>query len=118
MKKGILWTIQILLAALFLFAGGMKLAAPAAELAKQVPLSVGFIRFIGAAEILGALALVVPGWMKKWRGLTFYGALGLAIIMVGATALTVADGGIVAGLFPGVAAILCLLVMDGHRRVR
>ncbi len=113
-----MWVIQILLAALFLFAGGMKLVTPAAELAKQVPLSLGFIRFIGVAEVLGGLALVLPGWMKKWRGLTFYAALGLTIIMVGATALTVADGGVAMGIMPGVVAILCLLVMDAHRRVR
>ena len=49
---------------------------------------------------------------------TFYAALGLAIIMVGATALTVADSGIGMGITPGIVGILCLLVMEAHRRVR
>ncbi len=118
MKKGIIWTIQIILAALFLFAGGMKLMTPITELMRQMPLSGGFIRFAGLAEVLGALGLVVPGWTGKWRGVTFYAALGLAVLMVGATALTVADAGIAMGIMPGVVVILCLFVMDAHRQVR
>ena len=34
----VLWTIQILLALLFLFAGGMKLLVPLEALARQSPL--------------------------------------------------------------------------------
>ena len=36
--RALLWTIPGVLALLFLFAGGMKLAAPAAALAQQSPL--------------------------------------------------------------------------------
>src|SRR5579872_2974256 len=57
----ILWAIQIVLAALFIVAGGMKEATPAAALARLAPLPVAFLRFIGLAEILGALGLVLPG---------------------------------------------------------
>ena len=41
-----LWIAQGVLAALFLFAGGMKLALPADALAAQSHLPGGFIKFI------------------------------------------------------------------------
>jgi uncharacterized membrane protein YphA (DoxX/SURF4 family) len=56
-----LWTLQALLAALFLFAGGMKLVSPIAALTQQVALPGPFLRFIGLAEVLGALGLILPG---------------------------------------------------------
>ena len=57
-----LWVIQGLLAALFLFAGGFKLATPVSELSRvAAPLSGTFLKFIGVCEVLGALGLVLPG---------------------------------------------------------
>jgi len=49
----LLWVIQGLLAALFLFAGGVKLVLPLEALAGPVALPGLFIRFIGVAEVLG-----------------------------------------------------------------
>src|ERR1017187_4380715 len=49
----VLWTVQGLLALLFLFAGGMKLALPIEVLTKQMPLPGLFLRSIGMAEVLG-----------------------------------------------------------------
>src|SRR5215471_18976832 len=60
-----LWVVQGILAALFLFAGGFKLAAPAAELSRvAAPLSGGFLKFIGVCEVLGGLGLVLPGLFR------------------------------------------------------
>lgn len=56
-----LWIVQGVLAPLFLFAGGMKLVVPVEELTKQMPLPGAFVRFIGVAEVLGGLGLVLPG---------------------------------------------------------
>jgi uncharacterized membrane protein YphA (DoxX/SURF4 family) len=56
-----LWTIQALLAALFLFAGGMKLMLPIEELTQQTQMPGLFIRFIGVAEVLGGIGLILPG---------------------------------------------------------
>ena len=42
-----LWIAQVLLALLFLFAGGAKLVVPVAEMAKQVGLPGMFLRFVG-----------------------------------------------------------------------
>jgi DoxX-like family len=107
--RALLWTIQGLLALLFLFAGVMKLVAPAAELAQQSPLPPLFIKFIGLAEVAGALGLVLPGLLRIGRGLTSLAAAGLVIIMVGATALTAAAGQIGA-VVPGVVGLLAAFV--------
>ncbi len=53
-----LWVVQGLLAALFLFAGGMKLITPTEVLSLTSPFPGEFIKFIGACEVLGVLALV------------------------------------------------------------
>lgn len=84
-----LWAVQVLLALLFLFAGGMKLILPIEELTADVPLPGLFVRFIGVAEVLGALGLVLPGLLRIRPELTPLAAAGLLVIMVGATILTV-----------------------------
>ena len=87
-----LWIAQGLLAALFLFAGGMKLAMPAAALAAQSHLPGAFMKFIGLAEALGALGLVLPGIFHIRERLTSLAAAGLVIIMVGAVVTTLVLG--------------------------
>jgi hypothetical protein len=66
----VLWTVQGLLALLFLFAGGMKLALPIEVLTKQMPLPGLFLRFIGMAEVFGAIGLILPGLLRIRQGLT------------------------------------------------
>jgi len=61
-----LWIIQVLLALLFLFAGGTKLILPIDVMRSmgspnQVILPGLLIRFIGVCEVLGALGLILPG---------------------------------------------------------
>ena len=86
-----LWILQGLLAALFLFTGGTKLVLPIEEMTKQVPLPGLFLRFIGVAEVLGAIGLILPGLLHIRPGLTPLAAAGLVIIMIGATVLTLAN---------------------------
>ena len=52
----LLWVVQVLVALLFLFAGGTKLVMSAAELTGQTPIPAAFLRFIGVMEILGGSA--------------------------------------------------------------
>ena len=79
-----LWIIQGLLAALFLFAGGMKLITPIEEMTRQIAMPGWFLRFIGVAEMLGALGLIFP-WLLGIRAkLTPLAAAGLTVIMIGA----------------------------------
>jgi uncharacterized membrane protein YphA (DoxX/SURF4 family) len=87
-----LWTVQTLLALLFVFAGGMKLAMPIELLSEQLPLPGLFIRCIGVAEVLGGLGLVLPGLLRIRPGLTPLAAAELAHVMLGATLLTLAIG--------------------------
>ena len=112
----VLWIVQGLLALLFLFAGGMKLVLPIEEMTRQaqVPLPGLFLRFIGVCEGLGAIGLVLPGLLRLWRGLTPLAAAGLAIIMLGATVITIAGGSAAAALSPLVVGILSVFVAYGR----
>ena len=89
----VLWTVQALLALLFVFAGGMKLVTPLDVLYAQMPLPLPgiFIRFIGACEVLGALGLILPGLTRIRLELTTLAARGLVLIMVGAAMFTPAE---------------------------
>ena len=112
----VLWTVQGLLALLFVFAGVTKFTLPAEVLTSgPVPLPLGFIRFIGVAELLGGLGLVLPGVLRVARGATPLAALGLVTIMTGATAITVQDGAVAAAAIPGLVAALAAVVALGRR---
>ena len=110
----VLWILQGLLAALFLFAGGFKLAMPLATLAKLTPLPAPFIKFIGCAEVLGAFGLVLPGLLRIRTELTPLAAAGLVIIMAGATTVTIATQGVAPAVLPLVVGILATIVARGR----
>jgi DoxX-like family len=112
-----LWVIQGLLAALFLFAGGMKLALPAEMLKGPVPLPVAFLRFIGVAEALGAIGLILPGLFRIRPGLTPLAAAGHLIIMIGAVTITLIGGDRVGALVPLVVGVLSGFVAYGRWRL-
>ena len=83
----VLWTLQWLLAIGFLFFGGIKLVAPADQMVAPGPLQfpVLFLRFLGVCEVLGGLAMVLPGLTGIKPQLTRLAAWGLLVIMIGAT---------------------------------
>jgi len=112
-----LWIVQGLLAALFLFAGGMKLVLPVEEMTKQIQLPGLFLRFIGVAEVLGAIGLVLPGLLRIRPGLTPLAAAGLVIIMIGATVVTLASGMLAPALISLVVGLLAALVAYGRWRL-
>jgi uncharacterized membrane protein YphA (DoxX/SURF4 family) len=110
-----LWIIQILLALLYLFAGGTKLVLSIEQLRamgspNQILLPALLIRFIGVCEVLGALGLVLPGLLRIRPGLTPLAASGLVIIMIGATVITFAGDGIGQAIFPLVVGLLAAFV--------
>jgi len=110
-----LWAVQGILAALFLFAGGFKLATPAAELARvAAPLSGGFLKFIGVCEVLGGLGLVLPGLFHIRLGLTPLAAAGLVVIMFGAVVVTAITHGVAPAGFPLVVGLLASVVAVGR----
>ena len=117
-----LWIVQALLALLFLFAGGTKLVLPldvltAAGSPNQIQLPGLLIRFIGVAEVLGGLGLVLPGLLRIKPGLTPLAAVGLTLIMIGAVALTVASGEVAPALVPLITGILLVFVAYGRWRL-
>jgi hypothetical protein len=117
----VLWIIQVLLALLFLFAGGMKLVLPIEVLTSmgppnQVQLPGLFLRFIGVCEVLGALGLILPGLFRIKTQLTPLAAFGLVIIVIGAVAVSLKLG-IGAAVFPFVVALLLAFVAYGRWRL-
>ena len=113
----LLWTVQVLLALLFLFAGGVKLVMSNADLTAQIALPAVFPRFIGVMEILGGLGLVLPGMLRIRTGLTPLAAAGLCIIMTGAVVVTIQMMGSAPAALPFVTGVLALLVAYGRWRL-
>jgi hypothetical protein len=116
----VLWIVQGLLTLLFLFTGGTKLILPIEMLTEQTPLPGLFVRFLGVAEVLGAIGLILPGLVRIWPVLTPLAASGLVIIMIGATVLTlvgVVPVGAAMALIPLVVGLLSAFVAYGRWRL-
>lgn len=111
-----LWIVQGVLAALFLFTGVMKLVLPAQALQGPIPLSPGFLKFIGVCEVLGAIGLVVPWLTRIQPVLTPIAASGLVVIMIGATVLTAMSMSVVTALGPLVLGVLAAIVARNRGR--
>src|SRR5262245_33917455 len=110
----LMWTVQGLLAALFLFAGVMKLILPIEAMEGPVALPGALLRFIGMAEVLGAVGLILPGILRIQQRLTPLAAAGLVIIMVGATWITIAGGSLGGAVVPAVVGVLAATVVYGR----
>ncbi len=85
--NSILWVIQGFLAVVFLYSGIMKSTRSERQLvamgqtgAENLPLPL--IRFIGLTELLGVIALLLPGILNQWLVLTPVAALCLGFIMI------------------------------------
>lgn len=85
----VLWIVAALLAVAFLLSGLMKVTRPAPKLVEMgmgwvddMPL--GLVRFIGAAEILAAIGLILPPLLDIAPILAPLAATGLVVIMIGA----------------------------------
>jgi hypothetical protein len=79
-----LWIAQIVLAIFFALAGFVHGLLPIAQTAKSAPwaadLPVLLVKFIGTAEIAGAIGLIVPAAFRVLPVLTPLAAVGLATI--------------------------------------
>jgi len=111
----LLWIIQILLALVFLFAGGTKLVLSTETLASMSPpnaimLPGWFLKFIGLCEVVGALGLSLPGLLRRQQHLTAWAVLGLTIIMIGAVVTTMMGPGFQMAITPLVIGLLCVFV--------
>jgi putative oxidoreductase len=107
-KAAAVWTVSVLLAALFLFAGSMKfLRAEAAAEFAELGYADWFRVLIGVVEIVAGLALVVPRT-------AFWAAGALAVVMVGAVVTLVRLGKVGEAVVPFV--VLVLLILVGYVR--
>lgn len=93
-----LWVVQVFLAAMYLFAGYTKVAntpdALAASMGWGWALSVPawFVMFIGVAELLGAIGIVLPAATRIMPWLTPLAAAGFVVVQVAAIVLHASRG--------------------------
>ena len=111
-----LWIVKSLLAALFLFAGGMKLVSPIEEMTSQMPIALPgwFLRFIGVAEVLGGIGLVLPWLTGIQPRLTPLAAAALTVVMIGAVGFVLVAGQPANVPMPLVTGALCAFVAWGR----
>ena len=78
------WILALLLALVFVFAGGAKLLGAPAMIQEFARIGIGqwFRYFTGILEVSGAIGVLIP----KYR---FGAALQIAVIMLGATAANI-----------------------------
>lgn len=82
----VLWILQLLLAAAF-FAHGLLFLMPPPDIAVQMNASMPrwFQLFLGVAEILAAVGLILPGLTRMLPWLVTWAAVGIMFVMVSAT---------------------------------
>lgn len=107
-----LWVLQVLLAVVFAFAAFGKLSADPQQVAgfTQMGLGITGMYIIGALELLGAIALLIP----RLVGLA---ALAFVALMTGAVIATVLVMGADPLVFvPFTVGVLCVVLAWGRRR--
>ncbi|GAT87999.1 putative membrane protein YphA (DoxX/SURF4 family) [Paenarthrobacter nicotinovorans] len=114
-----LWIIASVLALAFLASGLMKISQPreklaASGLAWTEDYNPGAVKAIGAAEVLGALGLILPALTGIATFLVPVAAAGLAIVMVGAIITHLKRGEKQAVVINIVLAALALVVAVGR----
>ena len=113
-----LWVVQVLLGLFFaLGSGAPKLLLPAEALPMPIPLPQPFLWFIGVAEVLGGLGLILPGLLHVRPGLTPLAAAGLVLVTIGATVYQLAASQPESAVFAGVIGLLAAFVAYGRWRL-
>src|SRR5256885_10687315 len=89
----LLWVLQVLLALAF-FAHGCVLLFPAASIVDQMNASLPrwFQLFLGAAEVLAAIGLTIPGAARIHPWLVSLAAAGVMIVMICASIFHIVRG--------------------------
>ena len=118
-RNRLLWTTQVLLALFFAGASGApKLLLPADQLPMPLPLSQGFLWFIGTCEVLGALGLILPGLTRVQPRLTILAAACLTVLTICAAVYQVMGGQPANALFALVIGALAATVAYGRTRIQ
>lgn len=87
--NGFLWTLQVVLAAIFTASGLLKISLSKDRLIALgqtgvTPFPMPVVRFAALCELLGAVGILVPRLLGVAESLTTVAAGGFAIVMVGA----------------------------------
>jgi hypothetical protein len=113
----VVWTLQILLALVFL-AHGVMLLIPPAAIAEQ--LNAAFPRwfqlFLGVAEILAAVGITLPALTGIQPWLTAWAAGGIMIVMASATVFHVVRNEISSAVTTLVLLAMATVVARARRR--
>lgn len=114
----LLWSLQVLLGLFFaLGSGAPKLLLPVEEITMPLALPHWFMLFIGVAEVLGGLGLILPGLTRIRTGLTPLAASGLVLVTIGATVYQLAAGQPGNALFAVAVGLLAAFVAYGRWQV-
>ncbi len=115
----VIWILQGVLAALFLWHGGFMVAPPSAMVDMiNAQLGPGFRLFIGVAEILAAVGLILPGITRILPWLTAWAAAGLMLVMSSATVFHLVRGEFASAITTTVLLALVTLVAYQRCKVR
>ncbi|WPV69724.1 DoxX family protein [Chitinophaga sp. LS1] len=110
----ILWIFQILVSALFIYSGYMKLFMPIDQQAAIYPwtgqVAPGFLRFMGVIDLLGGIGLLIPL-------LATYVASGIVLLMVCASVFHIARGEASVIGFNIVVATIAAFIAWGRKRM-
>lgn len=89
----VLWILQVLLAAMYVWHGWLYVAPPA-EMVEMINAMIapGLRTFIGVAELLAAVGLILPAATRILPWLTPLAAAGLMIVMASATVFHLSRG--------------------------
>ncbi len=114
-----LWAAQILLLLFYGFTGFMKTTQPIPDLAAMMGwpgmVPVAMVRFIGIAELAGALGMVLPMLTKIQPRLTILAALGLSVLQVFAMIWHVTRGEFFVLPINAILLALALVVLWGRK---
>jgi len=92
----ILWVAQVILGGMFMMTGFMKLSQPIDQLSAMMPwagdVPAMLVRFIGTAELLGGLGLILPAALRIKPQLIAWAAVGLVLVMTFALIFHVSRG--------------------------
>ncbi len=107
----VLWILQILLAAQFLWHGWIMVFPPAEYVeAMNATLGVGFRYFIGIAELLAVVGLILPGLLRIYTWLLPFTLAGLLIVSASATVYHLFRGETGSTIYTAVLSIIILFV--------
>ena len=114
----LLWSVQGLLALLFLFTGTTMLVTPREKLVAGAVWAETFspstTKLIGLLEVLGAVGLVIPMITDVLPWLTPLAAVGLSLLMVGAVATHLRHREYQKALLPLVVLLLAVCIVYGR----